>query len=261
VDATALRSTTERIESIGLADDRLRAVLVYGSHATGSADAFSDLDVGLVIADAFYDDVLAHSDELVHKIGQPLLNEDFGNPANLHLILADGVELELILTRASDLMLELPYRVLVDKDGVEAQARARHAPPGPGVESTHVRQVVIGFWHDVGHLVTALGRGNTWWAYGQLDELRRMCLNLARMEAGVPPEDEAYWKVDDAVPADRLASLRATLAPPEIGPMTAAASAVLDLYRELAVPLADRHRVPYPAALDRLVSGRLSGLR
>ena len=33
------------------------------------------------------------------------------------------------------------------------------------------RRLVVGFWHDVEHLVTALGRGQTWWAYGQLDEL------------------------------------------------------------------------------------------
>lgn len=260
VDASALRRATERFESIGLADERIRAVLVYGSHADGTADAFSDLDIGLVVDDAAYEDVLAHSQELVRAIGAPLLIEDFGNPANLHAILADGLDLELILTRESELTLELPYRVLLDKDGVETRARARPPTPAPDVDSEQIRQLVDGFWHDVGHLVTALGRANTWWAYGQLDEVRRMCLNLARLEAGVQSEDEAYWKVEEAVPAERLASLHATVAPPEFGPMIAAAGAVLDLYRELAIPLAAKHGVPYPSELDRLVSDRLREL-
>jgi hypothetical protein len=39
--------------------------------------------------------------------------------------------------------------------------------------------------------------------------------------------------------------------------MIAAAGAVLDLYRELAIPLAAKHGVPYPSELDRLVSDRL----
>jgi hypothetical protein len=197
----------------------------------------------------------------VRAIGEPLLTEDFGNPANLHVILTDGVDLELIMTRESELTLELPYRVLLDKDGVEARARTHLPAPPADPDTDQVRQLIVGFWHDVGHLITALGRGNAWWAYGQLDELRRMCLNLCRMEAGGAPEDEAYWKVDETLPADRLASLRATVAPPEIGPMVVAASAVLDLYRELAVPLADKHGVPYPSELDRLVSGRLGALR
>jgi hypothetical protein len=39
--------------------------------------------------------------------------------------------------------------------------------------------------------------------------------------------------------------------------MLTAASALLDLYRELAIPLSAKHGLPYPADLDRLLSDRL----
>jgi predicted nucleotidyltransferase len=258
---TEYRRLVERLVEAARADDRIQAVLVYGSHARGDADAFSDLDIGVVTADGAYDDLLTRREELLRSLGEPLLLEDFGNPVNLHAILADGAVLEFIIHRESDLVLELPHRVLLDKAGVVERARQRRpAPAEPAPSAEDIARRLRAFWHDVDHLITALGRGDTWWAYGQLDELRRGCLNLARLDAGLPLEDEAYWKIDAALPAERLAALRGTVAPPEIRPMLTAASALLDLYRDLARSLAAKHGMPYPAELDRLMANRLSAV-
>ena len=257
MDEGTARRTAERIAAIGQADDRIRAVLLYGSHATGSADAFSDLDIGLVVADDAYDDVLARPGDLAWAIGEPLLLEDFGDPANLHVILHDGVDLELIIGRASELTLELPYRVLLDKDGVEEQALDRRPPPNADVDSERVRQLVHWFWHDVDHVITALGRGHLLWAHGQLEELRGACLGLARLESGLEIDDEPYWKIDAALPEERLAALRATVVEPEVGPMRDAALALTDVYRELAPSLAASHGIEYPTEVDRILSDRL----
>jgi predicted nucleotidyltransferase len=248
---------TERIAAIARADDRIRAVLLYGSHATGSADGFSDIDIGLVVADDAYDEVLARPGELAGTIGDPLLVEDFGEPANLHVILADGVDLELIVGRASELTLERPYRVLLDKDGLEEAARDRRPPPPPDIDTERVRQLVHWFWHDVGHVITALGRGHLLWAHGQLEELRGVCIGLARVESGMEIDDEPYWKIDAALPEERLAALRATVVAPEAGPMRDAALALVDLYRELAPAAAASHGIEYPTELDRILSDRL----
>lgn len=249
---------TERFREIASADARIVAALVYGSHADGRADAYSDLDLGIVTTDDGYDDLMATTDALIAALGDPVFVTDFGNPGRLHIILADGADLELIIDRASDLRLEGPYRVLFDRASVveHAAAEVRAAP----TSADDVARRITWFWHDVGHLVTALGRGNTWWAYGQLDELRRMCLNLARIEAGVPTEDEAYWKLDEALPRERLAALHATVTPPALAAMRGAAEAILALYRDLARPLAAAHGVAYPAELDALLSRRLGDL-
>ena len=44
-----------------------------------------------------------------------------------------------------------------------------------------LRQQIYWFWHELSHFITAIGRGQLWWAYGQLEAMRVMCLNLARL--------------------------------------------------------------------------------
>ncbi len=51
VNDTDYRRLVDRVIALAEADDRIRAAFVYGSHATGSADRFSDLDIGLVTTD------------------------------------------------------------------------------------------------------------------------------------------------------------------------------------------------------------------
>jgi predicted nucleotidyltransferase len=250
----------ERIVQLTEGEPRIEALLIYGSRAGGSADRFSDLDIGIVTADDGFEWVVADARGLIGKLGTPLFLDDFGEPRELHAILAEGADLELIIDRASDLVLAGPHRMLFDRGGVVARAEAKGRPAPEPVDTDDLRRRILGYWHDVEHLVTALGRGNTWWAFGQLDELRRMYLNLARIDAGQAPEDEAYWKLDEALTPERLAGLRETFAPPEIGPMRGAALVLLDRYRELARTLGERHGVPYPDELDRLISDRLRAL-
>jgi predicted nucleotidyltransferase len=258
MDLHDYRPLLDRLVSVAAADDRILAVLLYGSHATGEADAYSDIDVGLVATDSAFDQLVAEGPELIRKVGEPLLIEDFGDPTNLQVILADGGHMELIWARAGNLVVDGPYRALLDKAGVLEQAIGR--PPAQA-SAEDVRRLIQSFWHDVGHVITAIGRGQTLWAHGQLEELRRVCLNLARLQAGGPLEGvETYWKVEDAVAARHLDALRATIVPPDAGPMHDAALRLVRLYRELATDLAASYGIPYPAELDRLLSGQLERL-
>jgi predicted nucleotidyltransferase len=222
---------TATLRKIASADARIVAALVYGSHADGRADAYSDLDFGIVTTDDGYDDLIAETDALIRALGEPLLVTDFGTPGRLHIVLADGADLELIIDRVSGLRLEGPHRVLFDREGVVE--RASSDAQATRTSSDEVDRRITWFWHDVGHLVTALGRGNTWWAYGQLDEV---------------------------LPAERLAALSATVALPEPAAMRRAAEAILALYRDIARRLVAAEGIAYPAELDALLSRRLRDL-
>jgi predicted nucleotidyltransferase len=263
-EADAARITDRAVEQ-ARADGRVVGVLVYGSRATGTADGYSDLDLGIVVGDADVEAFVADAPSFVDGLGEALFLEHFGNPARLHAILADGGDVELIIDRLAEADLGLPHRVVFARDGALPPSGDRPPPGqrdlGEADGAADLRRRITWFWHDVGHLVTALGRGNTWWAYGQLDELRRMVINLARIEAGQEPDDEAYWKLDETLPPSRLDALHATVAPPEPVPMLEAAVAVLELYRDVARPLAVRHAVAYPNRLDRLLTARLEALR
>jgi len=201
------------------------------------------------------------ADRIVEAIGTPLLVAVFDDPANMHVTLASGADLELIIYGPEELDTGRPHRVLFDHGGMVERPIGARVPAGvPPTEAADVARRLELFWHDVAHLITALSRRERWWANGQLDEVRRLCIGLLRIEAGLAPEDEAYWKVDGDVPAERLHALEPTVAPPEIGRMREAASALLELYRSVGRSLADRYEVPYPDALDRLMTGRLAAL-
>ena len=238
MEAHDIEPLIDRLVTVCEPDERVVALLVYGSRAAGDADRFSDLDIGLITTDAAHDDVIAHLGELVRAVGEPLFCEDFGDHSNLHVIYADGAALELFVAAEWELSIDGPHRVLFDKTGVVERALGRPGnKPDPDAAQEDVRRLVVWFWHDVEHIVTAIGRGQTWWAYGQLDELRRICLNLARLsEGGAVEPSEAYWKVDEAVSAKRLATMEDTVSSLEAGQMLDAA---------------DRHRPDLPGAGHR----------
>jgi predicted nucleotidyltransferase len=242
-------------------DERVVAALLYGSHARGTADQYSDLDLGLVTTDASHDDFVASREAFVRSLGEALFVEDFDDPGEVYAIYSDGAEAEIILSRESQ-----PDRhggvskVLLDKRGLFAgRAEVAVAPHAePRVEE--IRRQIHWFWHDVSHFIVAMGRGQLWWAYGQLDDLRRYCLNLARFEVDPSAEPEGYWKIDGALSDERLAALAATVCLREREAMLQAAHATVRLYRELARSVGARFGIPYPAELDRLMSERLTRL-
>jgi hypothetical protein len=117
------------------------------------------------------------------------------------------------------------------------------------------------FWHDLSHAIAAIGRGHLWWALGQLEVLRGMCVNLVRLDEDFTADAEGYDKVDGAVPAERLAPLAVTVVPLERAAILDAVEALVRFYRELAPGLAERYGMPYPAELDALFARRLAALR
>ena len=84
---------------------------------------------------------------------------------------------------------------------------SRLRKPDPEERREQLRQVLNWFWHDLSHFMAALGRGELWWACGQLEALRRYCVNLLRIDHGVEAQEEAYEKLERAVPVSELATL------------------------------------------------------
>jgi predicted nucleotidyltransferase len=75
------------------ADARVVAATLYGSYASGTADAYSDLDLGLITTDAAYEDFIAGREAFLRLLGEPLLLEDFDLPNLIFCIFSDGQQL------------------------------------------------------------------------------------------------------------------------------------------------------------------------
>ena len=256
------QAVIDRFVAACQADERIIAAFLSGSYAQGTADVYSDLDLGLITSDAAYEVMLAERAAFIRLLGEPVFLENFNFLASIFFIFPDGVEGELAVGCASQLqhLHGGPHHALLDKTGVLANA----VFPWDEVDHTEqvetLRRLVYSFWHDLSHFITAIGRGQLWWAYGQLEELRRMCINLARLRQNFSASADGYEKVERAIPAEHLSPLETTYCPLERSAMLQSAHIIVRFYRELARPLAQTHGIAYPADLDRIMSGRLEQL-
>ncbi len=149
------------------ADERVVSAVVAGSYACGTADAYSDLDLGLITADAAYEDFLASRTAFIHRLGEPLFLEDYDDEGAVvvFFILADGMEGELALGRASHFthIHRGPYVVLLDRIGLLQGAVFSGRAPDPDEQREALRGLISWFWHDLSHhFLTAIARGQLW---------------------------------------------------------------------------------------------------
>jgi predicted nucleotidyltransferase len=244
------------------ADDRIVAAFLAGSYATGTADAHSDLDLGVITTDEAFADVIADRRALISQLGTPLFLDHFFRAWNVFFILADGTEGEIFFGREGALEeIDIgPFEPLLDKRGILAGAEFAFSPLDPGEQREKLRQIVNWFWHELSHFIAALGRGDLWWAYGQLESLRGHCVNVMRIQHGAEAQDEPYEKLAKAIPVSELASLRTTFCLMERQAMLDAALVIVRFFREHAPRVAKTHGSEYPAALAQLFSDRLDEL-
>jgi predicted nucleotidyltransferase len=260
-----IQAYIDRFTDLCQSDDRIVAAILYGSHASGTADPYSDLDLSLVIREGAFDDFVAERDTFIRSWGEPLFLEDFDLLNFVFIIFGDGPEVELWINPESQLKINYggPYKVLLDKrnlfDGTEFP---RTQPPHTDRVET-LRRQVYWFWHDLSHFIAAMGRGQLWWAYGQLEELRRYCMNLVRFRNNFWDGDigeEPYFKLEVAIPVEQLSPLAGTFCPLEADAMLKASLVILKYYKELAIPLAHTYAIPYPDKLEEIMVRRLGEL-
>jgi predicted nucleotidyltransferase len=254
-----------RFVAAGQTDERVVAAFLGGSYARDAADAYSDLDLYLITTDEAYDDFTASREAFIRRLGEPVFLEDYhgGGADFVFFTFPDGTEVELGLGRESHFthIHSGPYSILLDKKGVLAGAVF---PPYEVAQTEQIetlRRLVSWFWHDLSHhFITTMARGQLWSAYGALEDLRRTCVNLARLRENFQAETEGYEKVEQALPVEQLTPLQATFCPLERDAMLQAALVIVRFYQELAPPLARAHAIPYPADLARVMSDRLEQL-
>jgi hypothetical protein len=252
----------ERFIEACQADDRVIAAFLSGSHAAGQPDEHSDVDLCLIATDADRDALWEDREAFLRQFGEPLLLEDFGGNETAFFILADGTEGELTFGSEHNAA-EIhrgPYRALVDKTGVLSRATFVGHAPGREEQVEVLRRQVQWFWHDFSHFMAAIGRGQLWWAAGQLQALRDYCVTLARLKADFAAEAEGYDKLDQAVPGLELAPLAETYVSMEREPMLAAVRQILAFYATTAPALAEAHGLRYPAELERIMLERFRAL-
>jgi predicted nucleotidyltransferase len=243
-------------------DERVVAAFLFGSYTNGKPDEHSDLDLCLVTTDESYDDFVAQRDSFVRLLGEPLFMEDFDIPDILFLIFPDGSEVEVNYARESQLshLFTERYKVLLDKKNITGNLSIHERETDIAGQTKKLRRFTYGFWHDFSHFVTAMGRDQLWWAQGQLEFLRSICVGLARLRndfSDTEVEGEVYFKIEKAMPVEMLSPLQESLCPMERESMLRAGFLLAKYFKEVAEPLATEHDIRYPTELEALMIDRL----
>jgi len=241
------------------------AAFLGGSYVKGTADAYSDLDLCLITTDAAYEQFFASREAFLRQLGELVFLESFSVSNIAFFIFSDDTEGELWFGSESRVenIHSGPYRVLLDKKHMLAGAVFPAHEPMQSEQIETLRRQVTWFWHDLSHFITAIGRGQLWWAHGQLEALRLYCINLARLRQNFLDGDvgsEGYFKLEQALPVAQLSPLQATYCPLERGAMLQAALAIVRFYQEQALILTRTHDIAYPTALESVMLDRLNKL-
>jgi hypothetical protein len=263
--SNAQEAAVERFTEACRADARVVAAFVGGSHAAGTADLHSDVDLYLITADGAYDSFFAGRRSFLRRVGEPVLEEDFSGFGfdMVIFILADGVKGELGLARESRFthIHGGPFRVLLDRKGILAGVDFPWQRPAEDEQVEALRRLMHGFWRDLSLFTSAMARGRRWTAHGYLESLRLRAVNLARLAHEFGADAGGYEKLEQAVAAEALAPLERTFCPLERAAMEEAAALLIGHYRRVVPALGEEHGVAYPAEIDRVVAGRFEALR
>jgi len=256
----------DRFVKVCLADDRIVAAFLGGSYAKGYADAYSDVDLCVITTEPAFEEFLNERETFLQSIGDLVFLEDFDIPNIAFYIFADDTEGELNFGSEShpDQIHSGSFKILIDKKNILAGATFPPFEPASSERVEKLRGLIRGFWHELSHFITAMRRDQLWWARGQLEALRSIGVNLARLKNSFLDPDfgeEAYFKIETVMPVEQLAALRETFCPMEKGAMLNAAVAIVHFYREFAPSLAHEHGLKYPQGLERVMMDRLQKLQ
>jgi predicted nucleotidyltransferase len=246
-------------------DERIIAAFLGGSYARNGADQFSDLDLYFITTDEAYEDFLAERESFVRLLGEPLFLEDFGAANGYSIIYSNGTEAEIWFGRESKFkdIQGGPFRVLLDKKDILAGEVFPHHIAEPTKQVETLRHQIDLFWHDLSHFIKAMGRGQLWFAYGELEVMRQLCVNLARLRYNFSDAyvgEEPYFKVEQALPVDQLSPLQVTYCPMEHKAMFQAALVIFRFYQDVASSLAEAHGIKYQTDLERIMLSQLKEL-
>ena len=247
------------------ADERIVAAFIGGSFAEDQTDQYSDLDLFFITADDAYEEFLIERENFVCQLGEPLFLEDFGLSHGYCIIFSNETECDIWFGRESNYkeIYSGTSKVLIDKKGILAWEHFPKQAADQSKQMEILRQQIDWFWHELSHYIKAMGRKQLWFAYGQLEAMRQICVILARLEFDFYDKyagEEPYFKIEEDFPVMRLSALLNSYCSMEFDAMYQAGLDICHYYQEIAPGLAKKYNLTYQTGLERMMVERLKNL-
>jgi predicted nucleotidyltransferase len=246
-------------------DDRIVAAFLGGSYANGTTDKFSDLDLFFITTDQAYQEFTIERETFIRQLDEPLFLDDFGAGHGYCVIFSNGTEADVWFGRESKFkdIYAGPFRVLLDKTGILAGVNFPQHLADYEDQRKNLQRQIDWFWHDLSHFIKAIGRRQLWFAYGELEILRQICVNLARMKVNFTDAYDAvepYFKIENILPVEQLSPLQETFCTMQYDAMLQAALTLYRYYQDVAPQLAKEHGITYQVDLERMLTQQLEEL-
>lgn len=207
------------------ADERFRALEVGCSFGRGTADEFSDVDVGLWIADVAWESALEDVDPMLRSLATAIDATGLDRPWGRWFFVqyADGRQLDVAAQRASTAQGRPPDAVvLFDRDGI-LRTRTAQEPVDRRDEWAFLA------WFALGNVPKYLARGSPWEALSALEQARSELLRLHAANVGADNAEFGITSIFDTPGGDVPPGLADTYPRPEPADIRRAANALAEL--------------------------------
>lgn len=238
-------------------DDRIRAVWLGGSVARGVADAGSDLDVLVAVADDHVEAFAAGWREWLESLTDVLLARELpGMPGSFYATTTDCLRLDVV-TEAVSAVAATPYRSrvpILDKDGLHERVPPPEAASGPDAES--IRGLVEEFYRQQAIFPAAVVAREDWLlgvvGVGHAQQLLYRVLTACN--APLPAMGVKQWSAK--LTAEQRKVLAGLPSPqPTRASVIEAMRTTRRAFRENARAAVERLSIEWPDDVDRAVAG------
>jgi hypothetical protein len=261
-----------RILDHARADERVLAVLDYGSTSEGRGDAWSDIDLALAIHPDAWDAFNAGWRDWLTACGPVLLGfisfvdhpwavmRTAETPVRVDLHLYGGPpdgELSAALPSWPNAPLSAEAMLLFDREGILAEPVAALVGRSLAPEDVAAAFASVAghFWYYVHRTWSKIHRDSAWDVRWNITHtLTGNLCALLRLESGAVDRwaaSDAAAGIEDAVSSERLVRLNRCIPGPDPSTLLPALREIVDLGAEVCAVIASRLGVAWPEALAR----------
>jgi len=241
-------------------DDRIRWLVVACSVGRGAADRFSDLDLGIGVADDQFGAALADVRGVVDRLG-PLvesyhhrLPELTTEHERIFAQYADRCQVDLVVFPATQNIGAIADEVVLYDPDDRIDASFERQP----VTAEQAREWAFGGWCALADLGKYLRRGSWWEALQRLHDARAQLWRLWAAALDVPNPQYGLTSILDFAPRRLPAHMEATVSDLDPGRLLAAGVEMAGQLTQAGTRLGPDLRAALPAAMGAFVTADLA---
>jgi predicted nucleotidyltransferase len=247
------RALLARIEAVLRGDEQVMAAVVTGSLARGNADAFSDVDVTVLVSEAALAGFVEQWEHLLEGMSPTVFRRKFGNPAApiITAITPEWRRFDLVIQPlgATDTRAFASGLLLFARDGVadRLQLSDDTRPETPD----RLRFLVEEFLRVLGLLEVVVGRNEFLVGTDGVMLLRRLLIDLMLWERGATDRGGVKRLNPFLTQEQRLILEQLPPISPTRTSIIGGNVAIAKLFLPLARSMAARHGMKYPKEFER----------